>query len=121
ALAASASLDDWKAWATFHALDDAAPLLPKAFADLSFGFHGTTLSGTPQQRERSKRALAAVGNSLGDAIGRRYVQQYFPASSRAEVSRLVDNLLEVFPERIDKLDWMSEETKAMAKQKVKTM
>ena len=121
ALVASAPLQDWKAWATFHALDDAAPLLPKAFADLSFGFHGTTLSGTPQQRERSKRALAAVGNSLGDAIGRRYVQQYFPASSRAEVRQLVDNLLEVFPERIDKLDWMSDETKAMAKQKVKTM
>jgi putative endopeptidase len=119
ALAAKASLDDWKAWATFHALDDAAPLLPKAFADLSFDFHGTTLSGTPEQRERSKRALAAVGNSLGDAIGERYVAKYFPASSREKVEQMVSNLLEVFPERIDKLDWMSDETKAKAKAKVR--
>jgi putative endopeptidase len=121
ALVASAPLEDWKAWATFHALDDAAPLLPKAFADLSFGFHGTALSGTPKQRARDKRALAAVGNSLGDAIGQRYVQKYFPASSREKVQQLVSNLLEVFPERIDKLDWMSDETKAMAKKKVGTM
>jgi putative endopeptidase len=121
ALVASAPLEDWKAWATFHALDDAAPLLPKAFADLSFGFYGTALSGTPQQRARDKRALAAVGNSLGDAIGQRYVQKYFPASSREKVQQLVSNLLEVFPERIDKLDWMSDETKAMAKKKVSTM
>ena len=121
ALVASAPLEDWKAWATFHALDDAAPLLPKAFADLSFGFYGTALSGTPKQRARDKRALAAVGNSLGDAIGQRYVQKYFPASSREKVQQLVSNLLEVFPERIDKLDWMSDETRAMAKKKVSTM
>jgi len=120
-LVADASLEDWRAWATFHALNEAAPLLPKAYADLSFGFFGTTLSGVPQQRARDKRALAAVGNALGDAIGQRYVQRYFPASSRAEVKQLVDNLLAVFPERIDALDWMSEETKAVAKEKVRTM
>ncbi len=118
ALTASAPLQDWKDWATFHAINRAAGLLPKAYADLSFGFYGTTLSGTPQQRPRDKRALSAVNNALGDAVGKIYVQKYFPASSREKIQQLVSNLLAVFPERIDKLDWMDAETKAKAKAKV---
>jgi len=118
ALVASEPLDTWKAWMTFHALNRAAALLPKAYADLSFDFYGTTLNGTPKQRDRWKRALSAVNGSLGDAVGKLYVQKYFPASSRAQVQQLVSNLLAVFPERIDKLDWMSADTKAKAKAKV---
>lgn len=118
ALTASQPLQSWKDWMVFHAINRHASLLPKAYADLSFGFYGTTLSGIPQQRERSKRALGAVNNALGDAVGKIYVQKYFPASSRAQVQQLVSNLLAVFPERIDKLDWMDDATKAKAKAKV---
>jgi putative endopeptidase len=118
ALTASVPLQDWKDWATFHAINRHAGLLPKAYADLSFGFYGTTLSGTPQQRPRDKRALSAVNNALGDAVGKLYVQKYFPASSREKIQQLVSNLLAVFPERIDKLDWMDDATKAKAKAKV---
>jgi len=118
ALTASVPLQDWKDWATFHAINRNAGLLPKAFADLSFGFYGTTLNGTPQQRPRDKRALSAVNNALGDAIGKLYVQKYFPASSREKIQQLVANLLAVFPERIDRLEWMDPETKAKAKAKV---
>ena len=118
ALTASVPLQDWKDWATFHAINRHAGLLPKAYADLSFGFYGTTLSGTPQQRPRDKRALSAVNNALGDAVGKIYVQKYFPASSREKIQQLVSNLLAVFPERIDKLDWMDDATKAKAKAKV---
>jgi putative endopeptidase len=121
ALTASVPLQDWKDWATFHAINRAAGLLPKAYADLSFGFYGTTLSGTPQQRPRDKRALSAVNNALGDAVGKIYVQKYFPASSREKIQQLVANLLAVFPERIDKLDWMDDATKAKAKAKVASM
>ena len=121
ALVASEPLDAWKDWLTFHALDRNAALLPKAFADLAFGFHGTALQGTPKQRERDKRALGAVGTALGDAVGKLYVQKYFPASSKQRIEQLVSNLLAVFPERIDRLDWMSAETKAKAKHKVATM
>lgn len=121
ALTASESLDAWKDWMTFHAINENAGLLPKAFDDLSFGFYGTTLNGTPKQRERMKRGLARVNNDLGDAVGKVYVEKYFPASSRAQVQQLVANLLAVFPERIDKLDWMSAETKAKAKAKVATI
>jgi putative endopeptidase len=121
ALTASQPLQAWKDWMVFHAINRHAGLLPKAYADLSFGFYGTTLSGTPQQRERWKRALGAVNNALGDAVGKIYVQKYFPASSREQVQQLVSNLLAVFPERIDKLEWMDDATKAKAKAKVASM
>jgi len=118
ALTASEPLQAWQDWATFHAIDRASPLLPKAYADLSFGFHGTALSGTPQQRERWKRALSAVNRDLGDAVGKLYVDKYFPTASREKIQQLVANLLAVFPERIDKLDWMDPATKQKAKEKV---
>jgi putative endopeptidase len=118
ALTASEPLQAWKDWLAFHALNENAAVLPKAFDDLSFGFYGTALTGTPQQRDRWKRALSAVNNALGDAVGKLYVQKYFPASSRAQVQQMVSNLLAVFPERIDQLDWMSPDTKAKAKAKV---
>ncbi len=118
ALVASQPLQAWKDFLAFHALNHNANLLPKAFADLNFGFYGTALSGTPQQRDRWKRALGAVNNDLGDAVGKRYADKHFPASSREQVQQLVSNLLAVFPDRIDKLEWMSAATKAKAKEKV---
>ena len=118
ALTGSQPLQAWKDWMVFHAINHDTAVLPKAFDDLAFGFYGTTLNGTPQQRDRWKRALSAVNGALGDAVGKLYVQQYFPASARAQVRQMVDNLLAVFPERIDKLDWMSPQTKARAKAKV---
>jgi putative endopeptidase len=121
ALVASEPLESWKSWLTFHLLDENTDFLPKAFDELGFGFHGTALQGTPQQRERWKRALAWVGEDLGDAVGKAYVAKYFPASSRERIQQLVANLIAVFPERIDRLDWMSAETKAKAKAKVATL
>jgi putative endopeptidase len=118
ALTKSESLQAWKDWLAFHAINRNTAVLPKAFDDLSFGFYGTTLNGTPKQRDRWKRALSAVNGALGDAVGKLYVEKYFPASSRAQVQQLVANLLAEFPERIDKLDWKSAETKAKSKEKV---
>ncbi|MFS8138230.1 MAG: M13 family metallopeptidase, partial [Thermomonas sp.] len=118
ALVASQPLQTWKDFLTFHALNHNASLLPKTYADLNFGFYGTALSGTPQQRDRWKRGLGAVNNDLGDAVGKLYAEKYFPSSSREQVQQLVSNLLAVFPDRIDKLEWMSAATKAKAKEKV---
>ena len=118
ALTASQPLDAWKDWMTFHLLNQSASLLPKAFDDLSFGFYGTTVNGTPKQRDRWKRGLGRVNTDLGDAVGKVYVQKYFPSASREKIQQLVSNLLAVFPERIDKLDWMDAATKAKAKAKV---
>ncbi|BBD79470.1 M13 family metallopeptidase [Aerosticca soli] len=121
ALVASQPLDSWKAWLRFHAIDEVAPLLPRAYAEASFDFHGRTLQGTPTQRERWKRALAAVNADLGDAVGKLYVQRYFPASSKAQVQALVKHILAAFDERVDGLDWMTPATKQKAKAKIATL
>jgi putative endopeptidase len=120
-LVAREPLAAWKSWLTFHLLDGSANFLPKAYDELNFGFHSTALQGTPQQRERWKRALTLVGNDLGDAVGKAYVARYFPASSRERIQQLVANLIAVFPERIEKLDWMSPETREKARAKVATI
>lgn len=121
ALVASEPLAVWKDYLTFHAIDHSAPLLPKAYADLRFGFYGTALQGTPKQRERAKRALEATNTALGDAIGQLYAKQYFPASSKAKVEEMVGNILAAFRERVDTLEWMAPATREKAKTKAETM
>jgi putative endopeptidase len=117
-LAGSAALADWKDYLAFHALDRASGFLPKAFAQESFAFYGSTLNGTPQQQERWKRAVNAVDNSLGEAVGKIYVQRHFNAQTKTRADELVKNLLAAFDKRIDKVDWMTPATKARAKAKL---
>ncbi|MBU6198502.1 MAG: M13 family metallopeptidase [Xanthomonadaceae bacterium] len=121
ALTARESLEAWKDLLVFHTLDSAAPLLPRAFADLHFGFYDQTLQGTPQQRERWKRAVEATNTDLGDAVGQMYVAKYFPASSKEQVQALVKNLVAAFDKGIDNLAWMAPQTKAKAKEKLVTL
>ncbi|QEE23911.1 M13 family metallopeptidase [Rhodanobacter glycinis] len=121
ALVASEPLDAWKDLLTFHTINAGAPLLPKAFADLSFDFYGKNLQGTPQQQPRWKLAVGATNTDLGDAVGELYVKKYFPASSKAEVQQLVQNLIAAFGERIDTLSWMTPATRARAKEKLTTL
>jgi putative endopeptidase len=121
ALVGSEPLQTWKDYLAFHALSHNADLLPKAYADLRFGFFGTTLQGTPKQKDRWKRALDSTNNALGDAVGKLYVDKYFPASSKAQVEDMVKNILAAFAERVDTLEWMTPETKAKAKAKAQTM
>jgi len=120
-LVATQPLQAWKDYLRFHALDHSAALLPKAYADLRFGFHGTQLQGTTRQRDRWKRALAATDAALGDAIGQLYVQRYFPAESKALAEEMVGNILAAFRDGVDDLAWMTPETKAKARQKAETM
>jgi putative endopeptidase len=121
ALVASQPLDVWKDWLAFHRINPMTSVLPKAFDDASFAFYGTELSGQPQQRTREKRALSSLDNWLGDAVGKRYVDKYFPASSKADIDRMVTNIKAALEKRIDALAWMAPATKAEAKKKVATM
>jgi len=121
ALVASEPLDTWKAYLAFHTINHSAGMLPKAFADASFEFYGHTLQGTPKQRDRWKRAIGAVNNDLGDAVGQIYVKKYFPASSKAQVQQMVSNILAAFADRVDALDWMTPATKQKAKAKIATV
>jgi putative endopeptidase len=121
ALVASEPLDTWKAYLAFHTINHSAGMLPQAFADASFDFYGHTLQGTPKQRDRWKRAIGAVNNDLGDAVGQIYVKKYFPASSKAQVQQMVSNILAAFTDRVDALDWMTPATKQKAKAKIATI
>ncbi|HKC64474.1 MAG TPA: M13 family metallopeptidase, partial [Pyrinomonadaceae bacterium] len=121
ALVGSQPLSLWKEYLTFHAIDRASGLLPKAFADERFNFYGRILSGVPQQRARSQRAVSATSGALGDAVGKLYVKRYFPPEAKAKVQEMVKNLIIAFRRRIDNLDWMSPATKAKAKAKLDTL
>jgi putative endopeptidase len=117
-LTASESLDAWKDYLRFHSLEDAAPYLPKKFVDEHFAFYGRVLYGTPQLRPRWKRAVSAANAALGDAVGKLYVQRYFSHQEKARAEDMVRNLLAAFSARIDRLDWMAPQTKAIAKEKL---
>ncbi len=121
ALSASEPLQTWKDYLSFHALNESATLLPKAFAQAQFEFYGHTLQGTPKQRDRWRLAIGQVNADLGDAVGQEYVKRYFPASSKARVEQMVANIAAAFGERVDSLEWMTPATKQRAKAKAATM
>ncbi len=107
-------LDTLKAFMAVRFLVDHAPVLPKAIDDAQFAFYGTFLSGQPEQRPRWKRAIAATEAQLGEQLGVLYAGRYFPASSKAAMEDLVDNLRRALRESIAKNDWMTEGTKREA-------
>lgn len=111
-------LDEWRAWLAWQVVHSAAPFLPKRFVDENFDFYGRTLSGTPQQRERWKRGVALVEGSLGEAVGRIYVDRHFPEESKWHMDVLVQNLIAAYRESISDLEWMSPETRTRALQKL---
>ena len=121
ALTASVPLQTWKDWLTFHQINAHADVLPTTIDQASFAFYGTTLSGTPQQRARARRALDSLNAHLGDAVGRAYVERYFPASAREEVQGMVENIKAAFAQRIQGLTWMADATRAEALRKVQTI
>jgi putative endopeptidase len=111
----------WKDFLAFHQLNHFAATLPKAFADQKFEFAGKTLSGTPQQSLRWKRALAATNGAMDDAVGKMYVERYFPAENKVRLKQMVGNIIAAFSRRIDTLEWMAPATRAQAQEKLKTM
>jgi putative endopeptidase len=117
-LAGSQPLQAWRDYMAFHAVERGAPFLSKPFVDEHFAFNGQALSGTPQQRERWKRAVDNTSAALGEAVGKLYVQRHFPAERKAQVQQMADNVLKAFGQRIDRIDWMTPQTKAEAKKKL---
>ncbi|MGZ3377818.1 MAG: M13 family metallopeptidase [Phenylobacterium sp.] len=121
ALVASQPLETWKAYLAYLQINHYSGVLPKAFADERFAFYGTTLSGTPQQQARWKRAVNSTNNALGEAVGKLYVAKYFPPEAKAKVQAMVGDLIAAFRVRIEKLDWMAPATKAEAMRKLSTL
>ncbi len=117
-LVANTPMPVWQAYFRWHTLSDFAPLLSKRFADENFAFYGTVLRGVPQDQPRWKRGLALVNAGIGEELGKLYTAKYFPPASKARAQQLVANLLAAFKQGIDKLDWMSPETKQAAQAKL---
>ena len=113
----------WRAYLTFHYLDAMADVLPKEFDDAAFAFHGRTVTGQPQQRDRWKRAVSAMSGTpynaaMGEAVGQLYVRRHFSPESKAAMRRLVENLRSAFRVRIAQLPWMTDETRKAALRKL---
>jgi putative endopeptidase len=117
----SQPLDAWKALLASHLLNARAGVLPKAFNDASFAFYGGVLSGVPQQAERRKRAVWATDGAMGQAVGKLYVDRYFPPSAKARAEAMAKELIAAMGARIDHLDWMAPATKDKAKAKLATL
>lgn len=114
---ADTNLDDLKAYAEIKVISGATSQLSDAFRAESFKF-SSVLSGAQQDRPRWKRAVATVSNVFGEAIGKLYVEKYFPESSKQRMIELVKNLQEALAQRIQEATWMSAATKAQAKDKL---
>ena len=107
-----------QAWQAFHTADQAAPYLSRRFSDAQWEFRARDLSGQPAQRSREKRAISFAEGGLGEALGRIYVAEYFPPDSKAKMEELVANLRTALAGRIRQLDWMGDETKVAALDKL---
>ncbi|HEX9104209.1 MAG TPA: M13 family metallopeptidase [Polyangia bacterium] len=118
ALARSVPLSTWKDYLAYHAIEHVAGRLPKKFVDEQFAFYGKVITGTPKNRDRWKRAVYATDAALGEAVGKLYVEKYFPPSEKARAEAMVKNILAAFRKRIDKLEWMAPATKEKAKAKL---
>ena len=114
----SQPLDALKAYLTWQVIDNAASYLSDVMVNTNFDFYGRQLSGAEVLRPRWKRTVGVVDGSLGEALGQLYVEKYFPASSKKRMLELVKNLQTSLGERIDGLEWMSDETKAKAQEKL---
>ncbi len=121
ALAAKVPLDVWRDYLTFAAINHNANFLPKAFVAQRFAMYGKTLSGTPQLRDRWKRAVDSTSAALPDPVGKLYVAKFFSPETKAKVQAIVEDLKTAFDRRLDNLAWMDAKTRASAKAKLMTL
>jgi putative endopeptidase len=108
------NLDALNTWLSWNVISSKAAYLSQDFVDERFAFYGTKLTGAPVNRARWKRAVSLVEGSLGEAVGKIYVEKYYPPEAKAKMDQLVDYLIQAYRESIQELEWMSDETKKKA-------
>lgn len=114
----SIPVDVWKSYLKFHLLDDVANALSEDFVNARFEYVGKALNGQQKLKPRWQRMAMTTDNNLGDALGQLYVEKYFTDDAKERMLEMVNNLQTAFANRIDKLDWMSDSTKLVAKDKL---
>ena len=107
-----------KSWLSLGLLRSYAPYLSREFVEERFSFYGKKLTGQPMNRPRWKRAVTLVEGGLGEAVGEIYVQKHFPPTSKNHMDKLVGHLIEAYRQSITELDWMTQETKVRALEKL---
>src|SRR3954451_4501849 len=111
-------IEQWRQWLLSHVLRAAAAYLTDDFVETNFDFYGRTLNGTPELRARWKRGVAFGEGAVCEAVGKESVAGHFPPRSKAMMDELVSNLLAAYRQSISRLDWMSDETKQRAYDKL---
>jgi putative endopeptidase len=111
-------IENWKTYMKWHLINDMAGNLSEDFEKQSFSFYSTTLRGTQTMKPRWKRALSKSNGNVGEQIGKLFVEAHFPEESKQKVLDLIGNINKVFKERVQKLEWMGEDTKAKAMEKL---
>ena len=119
-LLTTAAIGDWKTYFKWQLLDSAAPSLSSAFVDEDFAFKGAFLAGATALKPRAIRCAEATDDLLGEALGQKYVARHFPPEAKARVQEMVKNLLTAMGETIRALDWMGDETRERALEKLAT-
>ncbi len=117
-LFAETSVDDWKIYFKWTLINSAAGLLSNDIDSQNFAFYGTILNGTPEQEARWKRAVGSVNGLLGEVVGKIYVEKHFKPEAKARMITMVENLRTAYGHAIKGLEWMSEETKVQALDKL---
>lgn len=107
-------LDTLRAYLLFHCIDNHAPLLSREFADAHFAFYSTRLNGIDEMRPRELRAQRFVDSSLGEVLGRLYVQRHFPETHKAEVEKYIGYIRQAFQQRLQQSPWMDAKTREQA-------
>lgn len=116
-IVADADIDVLKDYMTINLLADAAPYLSDDFVAANFKY-SSTITGVKEMQPLWKRVIGTINGTMGEAVGQLYVEKYFPATAKARMLELVENLRTAFGQRIDNLTWMSDSTKAAAKDKL---
>jgi putative endopeptidase len=117
-LLAADRLDDWRDWLRWQVIRSSSPYLHAEVVAANFDFYGKTLTGTPELRARWKRGVSVVEGALGEAIGRVYVDRHFPGAAKVAMDDLVGNLVEAYRRSIVDLEWMTDETRERALDKL---
>jgi endothelin-converting enzyme/putative endopeptidase len=113
----STPVADWQAYLEWQVLNAASDTLSKAFVEQNFAFNGKHLAGIAEIKPRWKRCAEATDGQLGEALGKAYVEKYFPPEAKARMQEMVKNILLAMDDTIKGLDWMDEETKKKALEK----
>ena len=114
---AEVPVEEWQSYLRFHTVDGASPFLSDAFVEENYNFYGKALRGQEEIKPRWKRVLDTIQGQAGEALGQLYVDVAFSPEAKQEMEQLVENLSAALKERIENLDWMTDETKAKAMEK----